>query len=64
MYINWIINYILVGFIFQWVLHWGTQKISSQNEFTHRERITLIFVWPVGVVGFIVSFIKSLFINK
>jgi hypothetical protein len=64
MYINWIINYILVGLIFQWILHWGTQKISSQNEFTHKERITIIFVWPIGVVGFILSFIKSFFLNK
>jgi hypothetical protein len=63
MYIAWLINYILIGFIFQWFMHYGTIKIAPQHTFIHKERIILILIWPVGVIGFIISFVK-VFFNK
>jgi hypothetical protein len=44
-------------------MHYATVKISSEYMFTHKERIALIFVWPIGLLGFIFSFLKS-FLNK
>jgi hypothetical protein len=61
---TWSINYILIGFIFQWLMHWGTTKIGSENMFTHKERVILIVAWPFGVIGFIYSFIISFFKHK
>jgi len=58
------VNYILIGLIFQWLMNLGAEKVSPENSFTHGVRISLIFIWPLGVVGFIVSFIKSSFNKK
>jgi len=44
-------------------MHYGTAKIAPQYSFTHGERVVLIVIWPVGLIGFIYSFIKSFF-NK
>ena len=57
------ILYLLIGVLFQWLMHYATVKISSEYMFTHKERIALIFVWPIGLLGFIFSFLKS-FLNK
>ena len=64
MYITWSINYILAGFLFQWLMHYGTAKIAPQYTFTHKERVILILIWPIGVLGFIYAFIKSFFEQK
>jgi hypothetical protein len=58
------ILYLLIGFIFQWLMHYGTIKISSEYEFNHRERIALIFIWPITLIFFIYSFIKTFFFGK
>jgi hypothetical protein len=42
-------------------MQWATTKFSPQYAFTHKERVILIFIWPVGAVGFIYAFIKSFF---
>jgi hypothetical protein len=53
------ITYLLIGFIFQWLMHYGTGKIAPEYSFTHGERVALILVWPVGIIMFIYSFIKT-----
>ena len=63
MYITWSINYILLGFLFQWFMHYGSLKIAPQHKFIHWERVLLILVWPVGILMFIYSFIKT-FLTK
>jgi hypothetical protein len=45
-------------------MHYGTIKISSEYEFNHRERIALIFIWPITLIFFIYSFIKTFFFGK
>jgi len=45
-------------------MHYGTGKIAPEYSFTHGERVALILVWPLGLVGFIYSFIKTFFFNK
>ena len=45
-------------------MHYATIKISSEYVFTHKERIALIFVWPIGLLGFIYNFLKGFFTNK
>jgi hypothetical protein len=45
-------------------MHYGTGKIAPEYSFTHGERVVLILVWPLGLVGFIYSFIKTFFGNK
>jgi hypothetical protein len=55
------ILYLLIGILFQGLMHYTTTKISSEYEFNHRERIALIFIWPIGLLGFIYSFIKTFF---
>ena len=42
------ILYLLIGVLFQWLMHYATVKISSEYMFTHKERIALIFIWPIG----------------
>jgi hypothetical protein len=42
-------------------MHYGTGKIAPEYSFTHGERVALILVWPLGLVGFIYSFIKTFF---
>lgn len=58
------ILYLLIGILFQWLMHYGAIKISSEYVFNHRERIALIFIWPIGLLGFIYSFIKTFFFGK
>ena len=55
------ILYLLIGMLFQWLMHYGTIKISPQYSFTHWERILLVILWPVGLTMFIYSFIKTFF---
>jgi hypothetical protein len=45
-------------------MHYGTGKIAPEYSFTHGERVVLILVWPLGLVGFIYSFIKTFFGNN
>jgi hypothetical protein len=45
-------------------MHYGTGKIAPEYSFTHGERVALILAWPLGLVGFIYSFIKTFFGNN
>ena len=56
---SWLINYALIGIAFQGLMQWSASKISTENMFNHKERIMLIVGWPIGVLGFIYSFIVS-----
>jgi len=58
------IIYLLIGLIFQWLMHYGATIIAPQYSFTHGERVVLILVWPIGLIGFIYSFIKTFFNNN
>jgi hypothetical protein len=58
------IIYLLIGFIFQWLMHYGTIKINPQYSFTHWERVLLIVIWPIILIFFIYSFIKTFFSDK
>jgi hypothetical protein len=58
------ILYLLIGVLFQWLMHYATIKISSEYVFNHKERIALIFIWPIGLIFFIYSFIKTFFFGK
>jgi hypothetical protein len=58
------ITYLLIGLIFQWLMHYGTIYIAPEYSFTHGERVVLILVWPIGLIGFIYSFIKTFFGNN
>ena len=58
------ITYLLIGLIFQWLMHYGTGKIAPEYSFTHGERVVLILAWPVGIIMFIYSFIKKFFFDK
>jgi len=59
MYINWAINYLLVGILFQWFMRWVSTKLDTKYIFTHSERVILILIWPVGVFGFIYNFVRN-----
>ncbi len=59
MYINWAINYLLVGILFQWFMRWVSTKLDTKSIFTHSERVILILIWPVGVFGFIYNFVRN-----
>ena len=59
MYISWAINYLIVGMLFQWLMHWVSIKLDTKYVFTHSERVILVFIWPVGVLGFLYNFIIS-----
>jgi hypothetical protein len=61
MYINWILNYLIVGILFQWFMYWVSTKLDSEYLFNHTERVMLIFIWPIGMVGFITNIIKGFF---
>ena len=63
MYINWILNYLIIGILFQWFMYWVSTKLDTRYLFTHLERITLVFIWPVGVLGFLYNFVIS-FLKK
>jgi hypothetical protein len=58
------IIYLLIGLIFQWLMHYGTIKISPEYSFTHWERVLLIVIWPITLIFFIYSFIKTFFFDK
>jgi len=42
-------------------MYYGTIKISPQYSFTHWERIFLVILWPITLIFFIYSFIKTFF---
>jgi hypothetical protein len=39
-------------------------KLVPNTQFTHKERILLIVTWPITLIFFIYSFIKTFFLNK
>ena len=60
-HMNLTINYLLVGIVIQFFMHYGAIKIAPQHTFIHKERIILILIWPVSVIWFIISFVKVFF---
>ena len=59
MHISWVINYLIVGMLFQWFMHWVSTKLDTKYIFTHLERVILILIWPIGVFGFIYNFVRN-----
>ncbi len=49
--------------LFQWFMYWVSTKLDTRYLFTHMERVTLVFIWPVGVLGFLYNFVIS-FLKK
>ena len=49
--------------LFQWLMYWVSTKLDTRYIFTHGERITLVFIWPIGVLGFLYNFVIS-FLKK
>ena len=47
--------------LFQWFMHWVSTKLDTKYIFTHFERIILVLIWPIGILGFIYNFIISFF---
>ena len=62
---NLVINYLLVGILFQFFMVWASKK-SEQEEFlfTHVERILLVAFWPIGLLGVIYNIIKTLIFEE
>jgi hypothetical protein len=42
-------------------MYWVSTKLDSEYLFNHTERVMLIFIWPIGMVGFITNIIKGFF---
>ena len=62
---NLVINYLLVGILFQFFMVWASKK-NEQEEllFTHIERILLVIFWPIGLLGVIYQIIKTLIFEE
>ena len=57
------ITYILIGLIWCAWLEWYTTSTNALNgrEWTNRERLFNIGLWPWSVAVFVITFIKHLF---
>lgn len=57
--INIVINYILIGILFQFFTVRSISINQMNLKFGHSERILLILMWPIGVIAFIKGFITG-----
>ncbi len=63
-----ILNYLFIGtvftFIIDWFIHWQINHpriISILNSWNNTTRIICILIWPIGILIFLISFLKSFF---
>ena len=62
-----IINYLFIGVVFSFLLDYLVYKNQNHKSFknipnwTWKERILLILIWPLGLANFIYGFIKEYF---
>lgn len=60
-----VITYLILGVLFNFVF----DKLvdfngSEEHRFTMKERITMTFIWPIGLGMFAIHFFKQFFSNK
>jgi hypothetical protein len=58
-----IIWYLIIGLALVGLYEFTADRISSENKFTHRERILVILIWPITAFMFVWAFIKTLIDN-
>ena len=59
-----ILNYLFIGFVFSFLLDYFSFKLSHLTHIKNwkwKERILVISIWPIFLVIFSVSFLKSYF---
>jgi len=54
-----IIWYLIIGLALVGLYEFTADRISSENKFTHKERILVILIWPIALVVFVWTFIKT-----
>ena len=57
------IKYIFIGIVWTLFLEYMTTKSSYTVEavnWTNRERVVQVFIWPISMVLFFIEFIKGL----
>ena len=59
--INGIITYLIIGVIFNFIFD-QLVNISGNEEqrFTMVERLIMVGIWPIGVIMFVVHFVRSI----
>ena len=55
---SYVLTYLIVGVVFVALYDYMCSKLETDNRFTNRERVIVVFLWPVGVVMLIWSFIQ------
>jgi|TARA_R110001599_G_scaffold150432_2_gene334443 hypothetical protein len=58
------INYLIVGIVFTFIIDTMNNNLKSRLEFTNFERIICVMVWPIGLFSFIVGIIEEFLNNK
>ena len=59
--ISGIITYLMIGVVFNFVFDLLVNfSGSEEHRFTAVERLVMTLVWPIGVLAFVVYFIKNL----
>ena len=59
-----IINYLFIGFFLTFLLDYISFKLNYLDHikiWTWKERILLVFFWPIFLIVFIFNFIKTYF---
>ena len=59
-----ILNYFFIGFIVAFLLDYVSFKLNHLDHikiWTWKERILLVFFWPIFLIVFIFNFIKTYF---
>jgi len=55
-----IINYLMIGVLFNWIFDLITDHLESDNKLTIKEKLIVTVIWPLGILTFIYHFIKSM----
>ena len=69
--LNFIINYILLGVLFTFIVDMASDyakskgvKVPPESEWTIETRLWAMMIWPVGLVYFLGGYIKERYKNK
>jgi len=57
---SWILTYLMVGVTFLFLYEIICDYIETEFRFTNKERLIVGLLWPIAIIMFIWTFIKTI----
>ena len=57
--LNIIVTYVFVGTLYTLFMDDLIGRLGSSEQFTNIEKATVILIWPIGLIQFLIGFFKK-----